>query len=406
MPLLLLLLTLLPAPGRCKQPSLSSAELFAVVSDDSRRAGDLSRILSGYERQFLAVTGIAPGSWPPVLVVPHGSTERSEGLPSLRVDEVEGGGSRIQLDLAEGTESDRNTRRLVAESLLLREQYAGAAPAPGTRITVFPEWVLCGLGRLCDPAAKPVVIPASYLRGETPPTIAEFLAQSPPPEGSEALGDLYDAIAADLLKAGLKAQRGEATFASWIGRYDPKNQDRPVPNWPEGWPQASVERRWLLLMAGEGGARSGTVSILGSAETLARYDAILAGVKSPDHSLTQLRAERGCDYASKELAQQLGALRLQANPLGAPTIEAALALCSDLPRLSQKKVHLAEEKLSALRAEWEKRSKEIDAHLDWYEAAKVPVPSGLFDRLLRTPESRIKKGPVGRYLDAVESRGW
>jgi hypothetical protein len=52
------------------------------------------------------------------------------------------------------------------------------------------------------------------------------------------------------------------------------------------------------------------------------------------------------------------------------------------------------------------RSQAIDAYLDWYEAAKVPVRSGLFDMFLKSPESPVQKGPVGRHLDDVETRGW
>ena len=52
------------------------------------------------------------------------------------------------------------------------------------------------------------------------------------------------------------------------------------------------------------------------------------------------------------------------------------------------------------------QSRAIDQYLDWYEAAKLPVWSGTFDKLLLNPDTVIKKGPVGRYLDAVETRGW
>jgi hypothetical protein len=74
--------------------------------------------------------------------------------------------------------------------------------------------------------------------------------------------------------------------------------------------------------------------------------------------------------------------------------------------LSVKKLNENLSALTSLRASIHKRSREIDDYLDWYEAAKVPVRSGLFDVLLKSPPSTIRKGPVGRYLDAVENRGW
>ena len=48
----------------------------------------------------------------------------------------------------------------------------------------------------------------------------------------------------------------------------------------------------------------------------------------------------------------------------------------------------------------------VSQYLDWFEAAKVPVRSGLYDMLLATPEPPLKKGPVGHYLDVIEERGW
>ncbi|MEI7963104.1 MAG: hypothetical protein WCI42_04680, partial [Verrucomicrobiota bacterium] len=87
-------------------------------------------------------------------------------------------------------------------------------------------------------------------------------------------------------------------------------------------------------------------------------------------------------------------------------IDGTILFLSKLKRMPEKKVAPAEAELVALRKEILKRSREIEHYLDWYEVAKIPVRSGLFDKYLNSPETTVKKGPVGRYLDAIEARGW
>jgi hypothetical protein len=106
------------------------------------------------------------------------------------------------------------------------------------------------------------------------------------------------------------------------------------------------------------------------------------------------------------LGERLTALRLQAHPLADPLLDGTIRLCATMMRLSEKKISSGEKSLSELRASTLARARAIEEYLDWYEAAKTPVRSGLFDNLLETRETSIRKGPVGRCLDAVEARGW
>ena len=133
---------------------------------------------------------------------------------------------------------------------------------------------------------------------------------------------------------------------------------------------------------------------------------MIKGLPTPGHSLAILKNQKGGEFLEKDLSSQLLALRLQANPLVAPLIDETIRLLSDLKHLSLKKLQEKEKQLSAVRADLLKQSQGIREYLDWYEAAKVPFRSGLYDRLLATPEVPLKKGPVGRYLDVIEERGW
>jgi hypothetical protein len=116
--------------------------------------------------------------------------------------------------------------------------------------------------------------------------------------------------------------------------------------------------------------------------------------------------KKGADFMGQQLSERLSALQLRANPEAIPLLREAALLCGKLKHLSSKKINEQEKNLSLLRNEVLKRSRAIEAYLDWYEAAKLPISSGLFDHVIQAPESSVKKGPVGRYLDTLESRGW
>jgi len=406
--LLPLLMVLLLASLQAKSPDLSSEGLFSLsdLGVGSLSNKSFSRALAIYERQFQALTGFPRGDAPPVVVMLHSCTESTASLPSLRVDLMEGGAPRVRLDLVQGSEGDPQVRQLIATSLLLREYYGTSSPESGSRIPRFPSWVTCGLARLCTPDSKAVAIPASYLRGAAPPEIEAFLTQRAPESGAQTISDLYEAIAACLLKAGLQGNGGEG-FRDWISHHDLDSKgSNSLPPWPQGWQMRSVERRWLLLMAGNQEKESKITTLMSTAETLAAYDALMTSLPTPNHSLGELRKEKGADYLIEQFSEGVASLRFRANPMALPLIDATTLFLSKLKRMPDKRVALAEAELVALRKEILKRSREIEHYLDWYEATKIQVRSGLFDKYLNSPEITVKKGPVGRYLDAIEARGW
>jgi hypothetical protein len=365
-----------------------------------------SRTLSAYEKQFYQVTGYIPTDISPVIVVLHDTLTTGNQGALLRIDVLDGNLLRIEVDLGEENIENSSIRKVLTEALLLREYYGGKAPLPGSPIAHFPSWLLHGLGRLSQPEAQPIRIPSSYLRGGSPPSLADLLIQKAPDDSQAMLLEIYDAMASTLLKAGFKSPEGGRIFREWVGHFDPQLPDHPLSSWPPKWPMQSVERRWLLLMAGMSGEDSGVVTLLGVEETIAQYDEIFLEVATSHHSLADLKMKKGADFMGQQLSERLSALQLRANPEAIPLLREAALLCGKLKHLSSKKINEQEKNLSLLRNEVLKRSRAIEAYLDWYEAAKLPISSGLFDHVIQAPESSVKKGPVGRYLDTLESRGW
>ena len=406
-PLILFLTGWAPIDAHSKAPTVTGEGCFAwSLAKGCTPASAFGRMLETGEKEFLARTGFPQRALPPVSVILHHRTDTAS-LPLLRVDALEGGVPRISVDLREG-EVGGEDKQLLVTSLMLREFYGERAPIPGSPVPRFPEWVTRGLATLCFPSEEPFRIPSSYLKGGgPPPTLEDFLLQRPPERSNPTLSDLYDATAACLVKSGLHGPSGQKSFREWIGHDDMQQPDHVPSKWVGGWEMRPVERRWLLLMAGTSEDCEGGIKLQGAADSLKAYDAAMAGGLPGGASIHSLAQDKkGGAYTLGKLAERLTALRLRANPLVLPLMDQTLLLVGKAPKLPVKKIEAEEKRLAELREATVKQSIAIDQYLDWYEAAKLPARSGTFDKLLLNSDPGIKKGPVGRYLDAVEARGW
>lgn len=407
---LALILTLITVPALSaisalpKPPVISKEGCFSVNDPERILPKPWLRNLYGFEKEFLALTGYPPSEFPPVIICVRPASG-SAARPSLRVDELEGGLPKIQIDLTERSDWDPTLAELAARALLLREYYGKSSPGPGSRIGEFPSWVTRGLGKLCAPAGDSNVTPLRYLRGEAPPSVESFITERPPSSENASLASVYDTMASLLLKSGLQGS-GPAAFREWIGHSDSPGGTASRTSLPPGWKLPVLERRWLLAMAAAPHQQDAGIEVLGMNESLKRYDAIMADLARNGKSLAILRREKGGDFTARQIQDRLVALRLQANPLIHPLIDKTLAPCASLKRFSEKKLLQEEKEAAELRASLAAKADSIESYLDWYEATKLQERSGLFDRLLATPPMPVKKGPVGRYLDDIEARGW
>ena len=400
----LLLVALVPSVRAAAKVASVSPEGCFGLSAGGLRGAELGRTLASGEKEFLSQSGFTQSSRPPVNVILREDPERSTTLPRLSVDALEGGLPRITVEL--GSTASENATQLLVAALLLREYYGDHAPVPGSRVPRYPSWVTRGLAFLCFPPKDPVAVPAGYLKGGNPPTLEDFLLQRAPERESLSLGDLYDSMAALLLKAGLSTAAGRQALREWVGHNDPSCPEYLPPRWVSGWEMRPVERRWLLLIAGNPSRDDGVAKLRSVAESLKSYDAAMAETLAEGATIYSVSKGKGGAYTLGTLSSRLNALRLQANPLVVPLLDQTNALIAATRKLSEKKCAAEEQRLAELRGAITKQSKEIEDYLNWYEAAKLPVKSGQFDRLIQQPGMVSRKGPIGRYLDAVEARGW
>jgi hypothetical protein len=375
--------------------SLSPQGGISYQAKDFRGWEPLRRAVEDAEKSFLETTGYLPGDEPAVLLATGGKGSSA----SLSVNALEGGVPEIRLLLPRDPE-DPQVAQYLATALLLRHYYGKTAPVSGSRVPRYPLWMTRGLGALIfQRPLTDAVSPAT-------PELEAFLTERMPDPENVSLLRRYDAVAALLVRSGLSDNRGKKAFRDWIGSYDVSVPSRQPSPWVDGWDMRSVERRWNLGLQAPGKEEKLPDRILSAASTLEEFRRIMNQGKDGKDSLADVARERGGEYRLRSLSERLVALRLQSNPLVVPVVEQSMKLVATAKRIPSKKCGQEEDRLRSEYLALVKRSRAIEDYLDWCEATKVTVPSGLFDRYLSAPTSGIGMGPIGRHLDAVEARGW
>jgi len=403
MPVLLLLILLAGVPVVSAAERVTPHGAF-VIASPGITPRDLGKMIEGAEEVFFRLTRYPDNQYPPVRIFLG-----EKGVhPFLKVDALENGAPSISLTIPRDS-ACAETPPLLAAALLLREHYGKTAPVPGSGVPQYPGWVLHGLGQLMVGGEEDhgSVLSSAETEGEPPLEIAAFLTERIPEPETVALLQRYDIMAAELVRAGLSDDTGRAAFREWVGSYDSSQPNRSQSKWVEGWQMQDVERRWVLgLHVSRNSRNESTVSVRSAGETLNAYGNLMSEVWSQNGSLADLRKEQGGAYRLNELSRNMATLRLQSGPLVTPLIDETMVVLREAPRLDPGKLRKREEALRAQAAALRARDRAITDYLNWYEAARLERRSGLYDKYLETPETPVNKGPVGRFLDAIEQRGW
>lgn len=376
----------------------STPEGCFLVESKGNASHAVRRTLENAEHEFYQLIRWSPdATFPPVQVTLCVGDE----MPSLAVNAIEGGGPCLTLRLSPELTDPRNAP-LLADSLLLRQFYGRTAPAPGSSVPRYPDWVLRGLGSLLleTKATSTGAIPDS-------PELEAFLTERVPDPDETSLIGGYDRMASLLLRAGLHDDAGRKAFRDWVGEYQPTVSSTQPPPWVGGWEMRPVERRWVLSFHSAGGDDDGDASRIASANaTLNAYESLIRSSLEGKQSLAEVRREKGGAFRLGQLEERLAALRLQSNPLVLPLIDETIVLVRTSKKLSPsalaKEEHRLRDEVEVLRS----RSVHISDYLNWYQATRSSQPSGIFQKFLSSHPPDIKKGPLGRVVDAVEARGW
>ena len=368
---------------------------FMEITTESNDAKPLMRLLDSSGNSFSRITGYPHHDYPPIRVI---ITAKSSS-PSLSVNALEGGDPEIRLVLPSSAE-DSQTGSFLAIALLLREYYGKTAPVPGSAVPHYPDWVSRGLGALM------LQLPLNAGTTAQNQELAAFLSQRVPDSENASLLSHYDAQAAALVSAGMSDDRGRSAFREWVGSYDPSQSSGRSTAWIDGWDMRGVERRWVLGLHAPESKDQLPGSIQSATTSLEEYRRIMEQGRAGSSSLAELSKKKGGEYSLQKFGEKLTALRLQANPMVAPLVDQTMKLVTTARHASPKKITEEEAHLQAEYLAIAKQSRGIEDYLNWYEAAKVESPSGMFEGYLTAPSSPVAKGPIGRYLDQFEARGW
>jgi hypothetical protein len=376
--------------------SASPQGAFAYSVSAFRQSAPMRRAVEAAEKNFLALTGYAVGEAPPILL----ETYPKGFSPRLSVNALEGGGPEIRLLLPKDPD-DPQVPQFLTTALLLRQYYGKTAPVPGSSVPRYPSWMSRGLGELLSERTV-----EDYSSESSSPEMEAFLSERVPDPENVSLLRHYDMLASVLVRSGLSDEQGRKSFREWIGSYDPGLPVHQPSPWIGGWEMRAMERRWNLGLQKTNRKNQMTGVILGAPATLEGFRRTMQEGLSGQNSLKDVADERGGEFRLQQLSQKLAALRLQANPLAIPMIEHAMRLVTSARRTSRGRIRREEETIRRLQLELGKQARAIEDYLDWCEATKVSSMSGLFDAYLASPVAPSSKGPVGRALDTVESRGW
>jgi hypothetical protein len=110
--------------------------------------------------------------------------------------------------------------------------------------------------------------------------------------------------------------------------------------------------------------------------------------------------------ALQEFSRKLLLLATHANPVLRPVIQDYQQIAG---QLALGKTHVITKRLvelKSLRARLSARMSDVDDYLNWFEAAKMETPSGIFEDALKTasrdPHKPKRRDPLSVYLDAME----
>jgi len=113
--------------------------------------------------------------------------------------------------------------------------------------------------------------------------------------------------------------------------------------------------------------------------------------------------------AVQKLGQQLLLLAARANPLLRPGIQGYQQIVGQLVLGKSHALPARLAELRALRATLSARMSDVDDYMNWFEAAKLETPSGMFEDYLKSvsdgrAQTPKRKDPLSVYLDAVEQQ--
>jgi hypothetical protein len=413
--LVLILLSIFTFGSRAatsSERSVSPSGQFIIYGGDAGSRGAISALAERTKANLLAVLK-RRDNWKTAIII--NLQPRAANLPELaamklRFNETENG-LKLQLDLAISREmnaiaAEHELARVILLEMIYRKQ---SGIISGDAYADPPSWLIDGL-LVSAPNRSHAPFVGALSVGIS---LAEFLDQHP--DSLDSAGkQLYRAYSFVLVQLLMESPAGRVRLGRYIDNLAFASNDSladlraafpEIRDWEKTWKSEIVEIKTS--------SDQGLLTFSQSEERLSEIvkakfptaDGRRKALSLQDFSRT--KPNSGQQLALQKLGQQLLLLAARANPILRPVIQDYQEIVGQLALGKNRGVLVRLTELKSLRAKLAARMSEIDDYLNWFEAAKLETPSGMFDdyfksaKDLRAPESK-RKDALSIYLDAVE----
>ena len=392
--------------------SVSPSGQFVIYGADAGSRGAVSALAERAKTNLLSLLKESDG-WKIAIVI--NLQMRAVNVPEMpattfRFSQTETG-PKFQVDLTLSQKItpagiERELVQVILIEMIYRDQTRISA---GDVFVEPPSWLIDGLiesGQNRDRAslAACLLIPAG------PPTLAEFLNQCP--ETFDSTGrQLHRAYSFVLVQMLLDTPTGASRLGRYLENLASAPND-PLADLQASFPEMSdLENAWKVKMA------ELTASLERQLLTFSQTDEKLKELLNAPlwndrdrpvsfENIALVKPNAGQRTALREFSRKLLLLATRANPVLRPVIQDYQQIADQLALGRTRGLAKRLTELKSSRAQISARMNDVDDYLNWFEAAKMQRPSGMFEDSVDTADRDSPKpkrrDALSIYLDAME----
>ncbi len=412
------LLAFVPAAGRgleLSKHTVSPSGQFVVYGADDATRGALSELAERIKANFLSVLK-RRDAWKIAVVVNLQS--RAVNLPEvpatdLRFSQTETG-VKLQLNLAVSAKTDppiieRAIARVIVIEMIYRNQGAVVA---GDVYVEPPSWLVNGLLASAPNGDRAELIGVLSTPGRET-SLTEFLNQRP--ETLDSSGrQIYRAYSFVLVQMLIDSPNGRSRLGHYIDNLAFATND-PNADLRAAFPEVrDFDNAWKTKIADlKTGADRDLLTFSQTEEKL--NELLQTNFASTDRGHESVSLESFSHTKPnpiqrrtlQEFSQQLLLLATRSNPVLRPIIQDYQRVADEVVLGRKRRIEKRLAELSSLHTKLAARMNDVEDYLNWFEAAKLETPSGMFDNYLQATTSiemqkPRRKDALSVYLDAME----
>lgn len=392
--------------------SVSPSGQFIIYGGDAGFRGSVSALAERTKADFLSLLR-QRDEWKIAILI--NLQTRAVNLPDTPASELRFSrtevGLKLQLDVTLSQKIppaaiERELARVILVEMIYRKQTGVAA---GDLFVDPPAWLVDGLLESVSNRDRASQVASLSTLGSLP-TVATFLSQRPEILDPTAR-QLYRAYSFVLIQTLIDSPTGAARLGHYIGNLAFASND-PSADLRAGFPEIrDLDGAWKSK-ANELKA-SLDRELLTFSQTNERLNELLASPLWNEQdrpvslqNVSPARPNPAQRTALRECARKLLLLATTANPLLRSVVQDYQQIADQLALGKTRGASKRLADLKSLRARLAARMNDFDDYLNWFEAAKMETPSGMFEDSLQTAASEFHKpkrrDPLSVYLDAME----